>query len=366
LALIVRRWYHLDLMNTEPVPPTQSRVHRPSFFEHLHPPFIPAAQMRFTYTWGLGGLSALLFVVLGITGVMEMFYYNPTAQGAADSIRLITYVVPYGWFIRNLHHWAGQAMVIVVALHMARVIFTGAYKPHRQLNWVIGVVLLALTITLDFTGHALKCDDQSAWAVTTGGGLVRSIPFVGDALYNVAIGGAACTSTALIRLYSWHVLGIALPAAILIGYHFFRVRRDGGIAIPRRLLSQAGGEKMPRAELVRKEALFALSAMAVLVFVSVFFNAPLGKPADFAPPDVHIQAPWFFLWVQELLRLLSPFVAGVLVPIGVLVLLAILPFVEKRPDGTGIYFARELRPIHIAFAVLAAIVVGLTVRGGLR
>ncbi len=363
-------------MNTEPVPPSQSHARRPSFFEHLHPPFIPNAQMRFTYTWGLGGLSALLFLVLAVTGVMEMFYYNPTAEGAGASIRLITYVVPYGWFIRNLHHWAGQAMVIVVALHMARVILTGAYKPHRQLNWIIGVALLALTVALDFTGHGLKCDDQSAWAVTTGGGLIRSIPFLGNALYNVAIGGAACTSAALIRLYGWHVLGIALPAAILIGYHFFRVRRDGGIATPLALPPQAGGagrgglqagrEKMPRAELVRKEALFAIIAMAVLVFVSVFFNAPLGKPADFAPSDVHIQAPWFFLWVQELLRLLSPFVAGVLVPIGVLALLAILPFVEKRPEGTGIYFAQELRPIHIAFAVLAAIIVGLTVRGGLR
>jgi quinol-cytochrome oxidoreductase complex cytochrome b subunit len=117
--------------------------------------------------------------------------------------------------------------------------------------------------------------------------------------------------------------------------------------------------------LVRKEALFALIAMTALIFVSVFFDAPLGRPAD-SPPGIHIQAPWFFLWVQELLRLFSPFVAGVLVPLGVLVLLAILPFVEKRPDGTGVYFAQELRPIHIAFAVLAALIVGLTVRGGLR
>ena len=345
--------------------PTQSPTRRPSFFEHLHPPFIPSAQMRFTYTWGLGGLAALLFLVLGVTGVMEMFYYNPTAEGAAASIRLITFVVPYGWFIRNLHHWAGQAMVIVVALHMARVILTGAYKPHRRLNWVIGVVLLALTVALDFTGHALKCDDQSAWAVTTGGGLIRSIPLLGNVLYNIAIGGAACTSTALIRLYGWHVLGITLPAAVLVGYHFFRLRRDGGIATPLGLPPQAGGEKMPRAELVRKEALFALIAMAALILVSVFFDAPLGQPAD-SPPGVHIQAPWFFLWVQELLRLFSPFVAGVLVPLGVLVLLAILPFIEKRPDGTGVYFAQELRPIHIAFAVLAALIVGLTMRGGLR
>jgi quinol-cytochrome oxidoreductase complex cytochrome b subunit len=364
-------------MNTEPIPqPTRSLARRPSFFEHLHPPFIPANQMRFTYTWGLGGLSALLFLVLAVTGVMEMLYYSPAPGAAADSIRVIMYVVPYGWFIRNLHHWAGQAMVIVVALHMARVIFTGAYKPHRQLNWIIGVALLALTVALDFTGHALRCDDQAAWAVTTGGGLIRSIPVMGNVLYNIALGGPACTSIALIRLYSWHVLGAALPAAILIGYHFFRVRRDGGIASPLSLFSQEGGtgrehlqargEKTPRAELVRREVLFALITMAVLVFVSVFVNAPLGKPANFAPSDVHIQAPWFFLWIQELLRLFSPFVAGVLVPIGVLVLLAILPFVEKRPEGTGIYFAQELRPIHIAFAVLMAIVVGLTVRGGLR
>ncbi len=353
-------------MDTEPVLPTQSRTRRPSFFEHLHPPFIPEAQMRFTYTWGLGGLSALLFLVLGVTGVMEMLYYSPAPGAAADSIRVIMYVVPYGWFIRNLHHWAGQAMVIVVALHMARVIFTGAYKPRRELNWVIGILLLALTVALDFTGHALKCDDQAAWAVTTGGGLIRSIPVMGNVLYNVALGGPACTGTALVRLYGWHVLGAALPAAILIGYHFFRVRRDGGIATPPGVAGQPGEAKLARRELVRREGVVALMGMTALILVSVFFDAPLGKPADFAPVTTHVQAPWFFLWVQELLRVFSPFVAGVLTPFGVLVLLALLPFVDKSPRGTGVYWAKELRPLHIAFALLCIVVVGLTIRGGLR
>ena len=352
-------------MKTELVPPKTS-ARRPSFFEHLHPPTLPAAQMRFTYTWGLGGLSALLFLVLGVTGVMEMLYYSPAPGAAADSIRVIMYIVPYGWFIRNLHHWAGQAMVVVVALHMARVILTGAYKPRRELNWVIGILLLALTVALDFTGHALKCDDQAAWAVTTGGGLIRSIPMLGDALYNIALGGPACTSMALVRLYSWHVLGAALPAAVLIGYHFFRVRRDGGIATPRGLSGPTGGERLARSELVRREGVVALAGMTALILMSAFFDAPLGKPADFAPVTTHIQAPWFFLWVQELLRVFSPFVAGVLAPFGVLVLLASLPFVEKSPNGAGVYLAKELRPLHIAFALLCAVVVGLTIRGGLR
>ncbi|MFN2218909.1 MAG: cytochrome b N-terminal domain-containing protein, partial [Anaerolineae bacterium] len=115
--------------------------HRPNFFAHLHPPTMPAREVRPFYTFGLGGISLFLFLVLGITGVIEMFLYVPTPESAHDSIRQITYLAPFGWLLRNLHFWAGQLMVGTVILHMARVVFSGGYK-SRRLNWLIGVALL--------------------------------------------------------------------------------------------------------------------------------------------------------------------------------------------------------------------------------
>ena len=130
--------------------------HRPNFFYHLHPPTIPKREGSFRYTFGLGGISVLLFLVLAVTGLLLTFFYLPTPDRAAESIQIITYQVPFGWLVRNLHYWAAQWMVIVVALHMLRVIFTGAYKLPRRTNYVIGLALLAGTLLLNFTGYVLR------------------------------------------------------------------------------------------------------------------------------------------------------------------------------------------------------------------
>lgn len=146
---------------------------RPSFFAHLHPPSIPAREGSFRYTWGSGGISVALFLILLITGVLEMFLYTPTPEDAFESIRLIHYVAPYGWLLRNLHYWAAQAMVVAVTLHMVRVVLSGGYK-RRRFNYLIGSVLLVLTLLADFTGYVLRWDDSGLWALTVGTNLIRS------------------------------------------------------------------------------------------------------------------------------------------------------------------------------------------------
>ena len=142
----------------DPYPHTrqeQLRLARNNFFLHLHPPQVAARALHFTYTWGLGGLSALLALILTITGVLLMFHYTPTPGQAYDDIVGLSSYVPFGQLLRNLHRWAGDAMIVVAFLHMARVFFTGGYKSPRQFNWLVGLSLLLLTVALNFTGYLL-------------------------------------------------------------------------------------------------------------------------------------------------------------------------------------------------------------------
>jgi len=146
---------------------------RPSFFAHLHPPHIHQREGSIRYTWGMGGISIALFLVLLVTGLLLMFLYPPSLEGAYESVKLIAYVAPYGWLLRNMHFWAAQGMVITVSLHLARVVFSGGYK-KRRFNYLLGVALLILTLLADFTGYVLRWDDQGVWALTIGANLIRS------------------------------------------------------------------------------------------------------------------------------------------------------------------------------------------------
>jgi quinol-cytochrome oxidoreductase complex cytochrome b subunit len=333
---------------------------RPNFFYHLHPPTLPAREARFGYTFGLGGISLLLFLVLGVTGVLEMFIYLPTPAGAAESVRQITYLAPFGWLLRNMHYWAGQMMVGTVILHMARVVLSGGYK-GRRFNWLIGMALLALTLLLDFTGYVLRWDQDTAWALVTGTNLVNAIPGIGPVLYRVLVGGQAVGQATLLRFYAWHVIGLALVAAALSGWHSFRVRRDGGIS------HRVPTPRVGREQLVRTESIAALLTLAALVGISIFANAPLGPAADLSVPAAEARAPWFFLWIQELLRSASPFLAGVLAPFAVFTLLSVLPYTfDRGQTGVGEWFNRPGRLAQSVFLAIAIVVISLTARGLLQ
>jgi len=333
---------------------------RPNFYYHLHPPTIPAREARFSYTFGLGGISLLLFLALGITGVIEMFVYVPTPEGAHQSIRQITYLAPFGWLLRNVHFWAGQLMVGTVILHMARVVLSGGYKA-RRLNWLIGVMLLFLTFLLDFSGYVLRWDQDTAWALMVGTNLVKSVPGVGSALYRFVVGGEAIGAAALLRFYTWHILGLALLAVVFVVWHIFRVRRDGGISHIEPAL------RVGREQFVHTELIAMLLTLGGLVGLSLFADAPLGPPADPTALVAMPKAPWFFLWIQELLRFGSTFVAGVLTPLLILLVVAILPYTLDRSDaGIALWFNRPGRFLQIVFLVIALGVTVLTLRGTLR
>lgn len=309
---------------------------RPSFFHHLHPPTIPAAQARWRHTLGAGGTAIFLMLILGVTGILEMFYYIPNPEEAALSVQVITYHVPFGGFVRNLHYWSAQLLLVVSAIHLLRVIFTAAYASPRRFNYLLGLGLFILAILLDFTGYILRWDVDICWPLTTGTNLLKTIPLAGDFLFRLAVGGGDACKTALTRFYTWHLFGLTIPIVILGVWHAFRVRRDGGIAAPpaRLFLDRT---RIPRDELVRREVLTIFIVGIILILMSSFLPAPIapamvGKPT----PTADARAPWFFLWVQQMLKWGDPFIFGVLIPFAVLVLLALIPYIFPKPADADI------------------------------
>ncbi len=198
-----------------------------SLILHLHPRYIPKSAVGSGYTWCMGGLAFLMFLIEVITGVLLMFQYSPTASTAYISILDITQVAPYGFFIRNLHYWVGQIMVVFVVIHAIRVIITNSYAPPRRFNWLIGVGLLLSVLLIDFTGYLLIWDDRSLWAWTIARNLAASAPLIGSSFSAMLFGPSDVGDAVLIRLYAWHVFFLPALISCLVSWHFWRIRKDG-------------------------------------------------------------------------------------------------------------------------------------------
>lgn len=199
----------------------------------------------------MGGTTFFLFLVELVTGVLLMFYYRPTAEYAYKDVIALGAHVPFG-LVREIHRWGAHLMVITVWLHMLRVFLTGSYKPPREFNWVVGVVLLVLTMLLSFTGYLLPWDQLSMWAVTVGTNMAGAAPVVGaqgpgsglisaggvplvhasSDLRALLLGGSSVGPAALLRFYVLHCIALPLLAMVLMAVHFWRIRKDGGISGP--------------------------------------------------------------------------------------------------------------------------------------
>jgi len=221
-------------------------------FLHLHPTKIRRHALRLRFTWCMGGITFLLFLILVVTGIILMFYYRPTGEYAYHDMKYLQFDVPFGMIMRNMHRWGAHAMVIAVWLHMFRVFMTGSYKPPREFNWSVGVIMLVLTLLLSFTGYLLPWDQLAIWAITVGSNMARATPFLGyegpgaqllrlgdvplihaydDARFAL-LGGSFVGEGALLRFYVLHCVGLPLGIAVLMAVHFWRVRKDDGISGP--------------------------------------------------------------------------------------------------------------------------------------
>ena len=220
-------------------------------FLHLHPARLPRHAVKIGYTWCMGGLSFFLFVVLTITGILLMFYYRPTVEYAYTDIIDLAEQVPLG-IMREIHRWGAHAMILTVWLHMLRVFMTGSYKPPREFNWGVGVLLMTLTMFMSFTGYLLPWDQLAIWAVTVGSNMARAHPFIGSegpgasllAIGDInlvhagsdvrfaLLGGRFVGEATLLRFYVLHCIAVPFIAMIFMAVHFWRIRKDGGISGP--------------------------------------------------------------------------------------------------------------------------------------
>ncbi len=305
---------------------------------HLHPPTLNEKALSFNRTFGLGGMAALLIVIQFITGIMLRLYYEPFPQKAYDSIIFLQNNVLFGQLIRNIHHWCGVFLVIITFLHLLRVFFTGGYQSARKVNWIIGLILFVVIIGSNFSGYLLPWDQLAYWAVTVGTSLLDYIPIIGSALRELMIAGDEINSQTLLIFYNFHTAVFPILILLLMAYHFWRVRKAGGIMLP----NDEEKTFVPTfPNLVYKEFVVALALLAIILIFSVFINAPLLTKAN---PDFSLnptKAPWYFAGIQELLMHFHPFIAAFLIPAVIVFAIVALPFLKLKDEPNGIWFYSE-------------------------
>lgn len=385
-----------------------------NFLLHWFPAKVTRESLSWGYSFWLGTLSLALFLILTITGVVLMFLYVPSVERAYVSVKDLEYTVSFGWFLRGLHRISAHLMVVVVFLHMVRVFLTGAYKngtsasQNRPLNWVIGVVLLLVTLFLSFTGYLLPWDQLAFWAITVGTNIASAAPVVGDAMRFILLGGHSIDQSTLIRFYVLHCFFLPMLVILLVSYHMWRVRKDGGLACVDKLSLEQKHEKVTpirsktysllgitsgktvhvesslidedkhtvnsSPNLTRRLTVVMMLAMAVASLLTIFFSAPLEETANPSITPNPAKAPWYFLWLQELVTdttlkigsftINGALVGGIILP-GVLVAAAILwPYFDKSTRrSTGVWFAKERRRQNIVFLLIVLAILVLTVVG---
>jgi quinol-cytochrome oxidoreductase complex cytochrome b subunit len=323
-----------------------------NFFLHIHANRVHVHSMRPAYTFGLGIILGFLFLIMLFTGLILMVYYTPSVDAAYQSVKDIVQVVPGGRIIRNMHRWASQGMVILVFLHLLRVFYTGSYLGNRSLNWVIGVVLLIITLLSNFSGYLLPWDQLAYWAVTIGSNIAASARELTDLLgitsaidpggflKKLLIGGDTVGQAALSRFFALHVIFLPLSMLILLGIHFWRIRKDGGLSRPLEYGEDKGNTNRWYAwpVLMWTELGLLLLVVLVVLFIAVLADAPLLEQANPSFPENPAKSPWYFLGIQELVSY-SAFAGGLLIPVLYLVFLFSIPYRDREDKYVGIWFS---------------------------
>jgi quinol-cytochrome oxidoreductase complex cytochrome b subunit len=331
-----------------------------SLILHLHPPKVDVSTLKWTYSWGLGGLAGLLMAILGLTGIVLLNNYTPSAPQAYLGVLELNSNVWFGELIRNLHHWSANLLIVVSVLHLVRVFVTGAYRPPRELNWLIGFVMLLLVIGANFTGYLLPWDQLAYWAITVGTSIISYIPLVGGWLSRLVLGGPEVGANTLLNFYSMHISFIPLMIFGLMSYHFWRIRKDGGLTLPRQIGQQdaVNPERVTTIpHLVRREFIFAVVWIAIILVFSMLVPAPLEGIANPNISPNPAKAPWYFMGLQELLLHFHPLVGAIILPGLAVLAIFLLPFFDINFSSVGVYFrsqrGRSLTLLGIGFALIS-------------
>ena len=280
--------------------------------------------------FALGGTPLYLFIVQIVTGLLLAVYYEPSPQTAYQSVHYITHEVRYGWLIRGMHKWAATLMIAAVVLHQMRVYFTGAYRKPREINWMVGMCLLLLTLGTGFTGYSLVYEQLSYWGATVGANIASSVPFVGGFVKRLMLGGDVYGERTLSRFFVLHAA--LLPAAIVVcvGVHIAVVRLQGVTEL------RFEGDKLdePRhfaffPDHLYTELILGLCLMVLLAVLATVLPAELGPRADpLTTPEV-IKPEWFFYVAFRWLKLFSRTTA-VLSMGAIVVVMFLWPFLDAQ------------------------------------
>jgi ubiquinol-cytochrome c reductase cytochrome b subunit len=347
-------------------PNPRYKIHNVSFWFHMKPRWYPRSVTKFTYTFALGWTSVFLAVVMGLTGALLMLFYKPAVDTAYFDILNILSNVPFGKMMRDLHRLGAEMMVAIVALHMLRVFITGSYKQPRSFNWTVGVILLLVTLLFSYTGYLLPWDQLAYWAVTIGASMASSIPVIGTQVQSLMFGGAQIGQLGLIRLYTLHIAVLPIALIIMFGVHFHKVVRQQ-ISLPPSVESGEREDKervsfLP--EVFTREVLWTVGLLLImLLVVTVFgFRAPLEDHADPYVTPLHATAPWYFLWIQGLIKLPDifggiiegKFIYGVVIPGAVFTFLFAVPYIDRNAS-------RRWQDRKLALGIVAVSIVVLAI-----
>jgi quinol-cytochrome oxidoreductase complex cytochrome b subunit len=320
---------------------------------HLHPRKVKESTLRFSLTFGLGGMAALLMVIQVVTGLLLKFHYEPSPGEAYNSILNLQESLLFGKMLRNIHHWSALAMVWIVFLHMLRVVFTGAYRKPRDVSWILGLALMILVVLSNFTGYLLPWDQLSYWAVTVATSLLSYVPLAGEYIREALLGGKEVGQPTLTNFFNLHTGIIPLLIIALMAWHFWRIRRAGGVIVADRDRESPMVDTSPH--LVNREFVVALVLLAAIFLVSSLLDAPLRERANPAFSPNPAKAPWYFMGLQELLIHFHPFFAVAVFPLTVLAAAVWMPYMKSDDTNQGIWFISHRGVISAKFSLSAGV-----------
>ena len=329
---------------------------------HFRPSEVPERTLHVSLTWGLGGMAAVLVLLLIGTGLLLKFAYEPSPERAYDSIRYLAAQIPFGQLVRNIHRWSGNGLIFIAFLHILRVFYTGAFAPPRQFNWIIGLALFAAVIFSNFTGYLLPWDQIAYWAITISTAMLDYLPVVGTGIKQWVLGGAEPGPVTLMNFYALHTA--ILPALLLfvLPFHFWRIRKANGLVVPRSPTEDPGTtgpmvDAMPH--LIVREVTTALLLLAVMLVISMFFNAPLADQANPGLSPNPTKAPWYFMGLQELLMHFHPVFSVFVIPLILTAGIISIPYIGCDVESAGVWFrshkGRKMALIAFFFATAATV-----------
>jgi quinol-cytochrome oxidoreductase complex cytochrome b subunit len=330
---------------------------------HFRPRRVPERTLRFTLTWGLGGMAVVLVLLQLFSGTLLKFVYGPLPTQAYDSLVRLQEGFLFGRLVRNMHFWSANLLVVVVCLHGLRVFFSGGFHPPRRLNWVVGLSLFILLLLSNLTGYLLPWNQLAYWATTICVGVLEYIPLVGSRLQQIVLGGPQIGPATLRNFFALHSAVFPALIVMLMAFHFWRVRKAGGLVIPRAPAEEP--EEKPamvptHPDLLLREAAMALAVIAGVLVLSLIFDAPMGQPANPGLSPNPTKAPWYFAGIQELLVHFHPRFA-LLITAALVFGLFCLPYLDYAEAPAGVWFASSTGRRTALIAAAAAVVATLLV-----